>query len=72
MVNVIPTITIATNAMTISNLSRMKGRGSSGSGSGRLSKPKKTKEISALLKEKFEEAWNRQEKRLSKFKSNGK
>ena len=47
----------------------MKGRSSSGYGGGHHEIQTKRKEPSAFLKQKFNEAWNRQEKRLSKLKT---
>ena len=68
--NMIPTMTTVASALTTLNLTRMKGRGSSGyGGGGRHEIQTKRKEPSEFLKQKFNEAWNRQEKRLSKLKT---
>ncbi|HCU59170.1 MAG TPA: hypothetical protein DIC64_04225 [Alphaproteobacteria bacterium] len=67
MVVIISAATAAANAATVANLSRMRRRGTSGNGYQKSSKEQKRKEPPALLKEKFEEAWKKQEDRLSKL-----
>ena len=69
MANMIPTMTTVASALTTLNLTRMKGRGSLRYGGGRHEIQTKRKEPPAFLKQKFNEAWNRQEKRLSKLKT---
>ena len=67
MVVIVSATTAAVNAATVANLSRMRRRGTSGNGYRKSSKEQKRKEPPALLKEKFEEAWKKQEDRLSKL-----
>lgn len=70
MVNITPTLTTAASALTTLNLTRMRRRGSSGYGGGSHSKQTKRKEPSKFLEQKFEEAWKRQKKKLSKLTTN--
>ena len=62
-------MTTVASALTTLNLTRMKGRGSSGYGGGRHEIQTKRKEPSEFLKQKFNETWNRQMDRLLKLET---